>query len=203
MEIPQVIESLFKLGLGRHLVLHVQNTKVVLGQLVYEKNKLKLMDSGFLTETNPEIFRPCWEGGVLGAVCSSEDYEWNNLTFYGLDKCKIKVSLGSTRSGALMAVKNEYGDNLIEFTGSIYRGYQLMLQHHFLPVILLNKVETATGKTGLAVADLRVAPMPLNVIKTINNFVWEAIEDKLSLQVEDIGMDSAAFKKLFGGFVDE
>ena len=39
-----------------------------------------------------------------------------------------KPDLDSTRGNNLIAAENEYGDCLIDFKGSIYRGFNLLLE---------------------------------------------------------------------------
>jgi hypothetical protein len=193
-----VIEELFRFGLGEHLVLHLQEGRCVLGKIVYDKGRMLLKDRGLLSDFKPESLRPCWQKGLIGMICSPDKKQWESLTFYGLDKCNLPVDLESTRHGTLTAAQNQYGEKLIDFTGSIYRGFKLMLDHHFLPVILLQRTVAKSGETGLAVTDLRTAPMPINLIQKIHDIVREEVDVRLTLNVvEETDLGATDFESLF------
>ena len=85
--------------------------------------------------------------------------------------------------------------------GSVYRGYQLMLDNHFLPVVLLNEIRTKKGERGLMVTDLRSAPMEISVIREVNDAVRNSIKKYLILNVEDIKVDPEYFKQLFKDYL--
>ena len=192
---------MFKQGLGELFVLHRTENQVYLGNLVYEKGKLIVRDMGFLPDMKPTQLTPCWESGTLGLICSAKGYEWESLTFYGLKECDLSIDLSATCHGALIAAENQYGDKLIDFVGSVYRGYQLMLDNHFLPVVLLNEVRTKKGERGLMVTDLRSAPMEISVIREVNDAVRDSIKKYLFLNVEDIKVDPEYFKQLFKDYL--
>lgn len=199
----QLILSLFRQGLGELLVLHVTPQAVCLGNIVLEKGRVLLKDKGYVTGLKPAQLTPCWEGGILGMVGGSAGQRWESMTFYGLDKCSLPVDLGKTRHGALMAAQNQYGENLIDFVGSVYRGYQLMLDHHFLPVVLLSEVQSRDGQPGLAIGDLRMVPMDLSLIRQLNDVVRKSVEKRLVVDVEDMDMSPEAFDKLFENYVKQ
>lgn len=201
MKLIDLIVPLFKQGLGEVLVLHVTGSSALLGFLVYEKGKLVIRDQKYLSGIKPSQLAPCWENGVLGMVGDSREHEWQSLSFYGLERCELKVDLEKTRHGALAAAENQYGDNLLDFVGSIYRGYQLMLDNHFLPVVMLKAVRAKDGVQGLAVCDLRAAPMSLSVIRSVNADVRKAVEKHLVLEVEDAELTDEQFSKLFGNYL--
>lgn len=203
MLLKDLIKSLFTQGLGELLVLHVMTKTVYLGNIAYEKGRLVIKDKGYLAGVKSTQLLPCWEEGILGALCRSNDMEWESLTFYGRGQCDLPVNLSSTRQGAYMIAQNQYGENLLEFTGSVYRGYQLMLDNHYLPVVLLNRIQTKTGETGLAVGDLRTAPMDLSIIRNVNNAVRESVEKRMLLEVENLEVGSGDFEKLFGKYLPE
>jgi hypothetical protein len=193
-----IIEELFRYGLGEHLVLHIQQDKSILGKIVYDKGKMLLKDHGLLSDFKPEFLKPCWEKGLIGMLCSPHNKEWESLSFYGLEKCALPVDLESTRHGFLTAAQNQYGEKLIDFVGSIYRGFRLMLDNHFLPVILLQRVSSKSGETGLAVTDLRTAPMPINLIQQIHGIVREEVDMRLTLNVvEDTSLGASDFEAIF------
>lgn len=196
-----LVRPLYRLGLGEVLVLHITEPDAMLGFLIYEKGKLVIRDQKYLSGIKPSQLKPCWESGVLGMVCHSRGREWQSLTFYGLQKCKLDVDLSKTRHGALSAAENQYGDNLLDFVGSIYRGYQLMLDNHFLPVVMLKPIRAKDGNVGLAVCDLRAAPMALSVIRAVNADVRKAVEKHLILEVEDMSMTDEQFNRLFESYL--
>ena len=163
-----LIQDLFKAGLGEYLVLHITDNKAILGKIVYEKGRMLLRDNGLLADLNPEVLQPCWDTGLIGMICHPKNKDWESLTFYGLDNCNLKVDLESTRHGNLKAAQNQYKENLIDFVGSIYRGFNLMLENNFLPVLLLQQVKSKAGENGLKVTDLRAAPMSIVIFPRIS-----------------------------------
>jgi len=201
MKLINLITTMFKQGLGEVLVLHVTESEALLGFLIYEKGRLVIRDQKYLAGIKPSQLAPCWENGVVGMVGYSKDQEWQSLTFYGLEYCDLKVDLDKTRHGALAAAENQYGDNLLDFKGSIYRGYQLMLDNHFLPVVMLRSVRSKDGVPGLAVCDLRAAPMSLSVIRAVNADVRKGVEKHLVLEVEDAELTDEQFSRLFGNYL--
>ena len=202
MDKKLIIEFLVKQGLSEHLILHIVNNKVCLGHIMYDKNKLHLKDSGLLANVSPESVKPCWEIGVMGMITPTDKKKtWQSLTFLGLDYCKLPVDLSSTRQGVLKCAKNQYGETLDNFEGSIYRAFKLMLENHFLPVVLLHAIKSTTGIDGLAVTDLRMAPMDIKVIQQVNSIVTNAVEKRLSMGIEESEIDTSDFEKLFGNYL--
>lgn len=201
MKLINLIQPLFKQGLGEVLVLHISESSALLGFLTYEKGKLVIRDQKYLAGIKPSQLTPCWESGTLGMVCDSRGHEWQSLSYYGLEQCDLKADLSKTRHGALSAAENQYGDNLLDFVGSIYRGYQLMLDNHFLPVVMLRPIRAKDGNEGLAVCDLRAAPMPLSVIRAVNADVRKSVEKHLVLEVEDMSMTDEQFNTLFENYL--
>ena len=199
----QLILSLFRQGLGELLVLHVSPQTVCLGNIVLEKGRVLLKDKGYVAGLKPAQMAPCWEGGILGMVGAAVGQRWESMTFYGLEKCRLPVDLGKTRHGALVAAQNQYGESLIDFVGSVYRGYQLMLDHHFLPVVLLSEVQTRDGQPGLAVSDLRMVPMDLSVIRQLNDVVRKSVEKRLVVDVEDMKVTAEVFDRLFENYLKQ
>jgi hypothetical protein len=196
-----LILSLFRQGLGELLTLHVTGRAVVLGNVVLEKGRLMLKDKGYLTGFTPAQMEPCLDGGTLGIVTASAGHPWESLTFSGLELCDLPVDLGKTRHGALVAAQNQYGESLISFIGSVYRGYQLMLDNHFLPVVLLTELKTKDGQSGLPISDLRMVPMDIAVIRNLNDLVRKSVEKRLVVDVEDVRMNADEFANLFSTYV--
>lgn len=197
----KLIEVLFKYGLGEYLVLHVRKDESILGKIVYEKGRMLLKDQGLLSQFKPEYLKPCWEKGLIGMVSKPRNKQWESLSFYGLEKCRLPMDLESTRHGSLIAAQNQYGERLVDFVGSIYRGFSLMLDYHFLPVILLQQVNAKSGEIGLAVTDLRAAPMPISLIQKIHDIVREEIDVRLTMNVEDTNLEATDFETLFKKFL--
>ncbi len=196
-----LLRFLFLQGLGEHLILHKGEHKIYLGKISYEKGKLVIRDQGYLSEIKSDSLLPCWDNGVLGTICSTKGKQWDSLTFCGLDQCDLKADLSKTRHLALAAAENQYGDHLIDFVGSVYRGFQLMLDNHFLPVVLLTQLRTKFGENGLAVSDLRAAPMPLSVLKTVHDVVRESVEKRLTLDVDEMQVNPELFHKMFSDYL--
>ena len=44
----------------------------------------------------------------------------------------------------LAHLRNQYGDTLMGFVGSVYRGFKLMLDSNLIPIVVLDEVETKT-----------------------------------------------------------
>ena len=201
MQLNKLINDLYQHGLGDLLILHIVNNKVILGNITYNKGKLTFKDRNYLPDFNPADLKPCWENGMIGMVSKSSGHEWESLTFYGLEYCNIPVDLSSTRHGLLVAAENQFGDKLIDFVGSIYRGYQLMLDRHFLPVILFKEMSVKSGETGLIVTDLRTVRMKISLIRTIHDVVRESIADHLQVNISDADLNTMEFQNLFGDFM--
>lgn len=201
MALADTIRKLYTQGLGELLILHVKDGKSLLGYLYFEKGRLALRDQGLLTDMAPAQLQSCWTGGLLGAVCGTAGQQWESMTFYGLEQCNLPVDLGKTRHGALVAAQNQYGESLLDFVGSIYRGYQLMLEHHFLPVILLKEVSNKQGEIGLAVSDMRTIPMSISMIRNLNDTVWQSVKKRLTMAVDDEQVDQAEFEEMFGSYL--
>lgn len=197
MKFINKIQLLFKQGLGSHYVLHKTNEHVYLGNIVYNRGRLVIRDQGYLSGVKPAQLAPCWEIGISGMICSSEEHEWESLSFYGLERCDLPVELSTSRHGALVAMENVHSERLLNFAGSVYRGYQLMLDHHFLPVILLNEIFSKTGKPGFVVSDLRVAPIDISIIRRMHYAVKKTVKPHLMLDFEEIMVNPEQFKKLF------
>ena len=190
-------------GLGELLALHRTENHVYLGNLTLEKGRFIIRDKGYLLNFKPAQLSPCWDNGTVGLVSSSTGHEWESLTFYGLEHCNLPVDLSSTRHGILAAAENQYGDRLNDFTGSIYRGYQLLLDNHFLPVVLLQTVNTKAGEQGLVISDLRAAPLSIPTIQGITDAVRKSVEKYLMHDVEDVEISAEKFQEMFQKYLHE
>lgn len=196
-----LLENLCNYGLGNYLILHKSNKHIYFGNLLFEKGNMAIHDSGLLNELSPNLFAAVWEAGLIGMIAQSDKYEWDSLTFYGTEECDVSPDLGATRNSALAGAENEYGDNLINFTGTVYRGFELMLENSFLPVILLKPIKAKTGEMGLVVADLRTAPMKIDLLIKLNDMVVKSIAKYKVLNVDDVEMSTEDFENYFGAYI--
>ena len=198
---PELMQSLFARGLGELLVLHVHGTDVLLGQVVLKKNRLMLSDARYLPGVRANDVAACWESGLLGMVSASDKFEWTSLTFHGLNQCRVKVDLSQTRGGRLAGARGPDGDELMDFVGSAYRGYRLMLDHHFLPVVLLQPLQAKDDEWGFSVVDLRMGSIDLAAVRIINDAVRRSIERHLEVDMVEENVLNDEFEELFSGFL--
>lgn len=201
MQPTRLVSELFLVGLGELLVMHVAGDRVLLGNICADKGRLNIRDRGFLEGVRPAQVAPCEENGITGAICNPGGTEWESLTFLGAHHCEIPTDLSSTRSGLLRSSQAASGDSLFEFVGSVYRGFQLMLENHLLPVCLLTPLRTRKHCMGLAVCDLRMASIPLSAAQQVHEVVRAATDRHLTVDLEDVDMDADEFKRLFGGYM--
>lgn len=203
MALMDIINSLYKKGLGELLMLHTKKGRLYLGRMLYEKERLVIKDQGFLSSLKSDELLQCWENGIIGAVCYSENQDWESLTFCGLEQCEVSSEdlLSKTGHSGLLAAENEYGEQIIDYFGSVYRGYQLLLSNHFLPVVLMTKIRTKKGGFGLAVSNLRAAPLSISIINDVHNVAMETVEKHLTLEVDDVQIESEQFSTLFGDYL--
>ena len=203
MTLMDIINSLYKKGLGELLMLHAMKGRIYLGRMLYEKERLVIKDQGFLSSLKSDEFIQCWENGIIGAVCYSENQEWESLTFCGLEHCEVSAEdlLSKTGHGGLLAAENEYGEQIIDHFGSVYRGYQLLLSNHFLPIVMMTKIRIKKGEFGLAVSNLRAAPISISIINDVHNVVVKSVEKHLTLDVDDVQIELEQFSTLFGDYL--
>lgn len=199
----EVVQKMFEQDLGELLVLHRTDTKVYLGPLILDKGKISVKDAGLLPNIKVSDADPCFENGFLGCVCHTEGQEWDTLSFHGMELCDLPVSLSSTCHSTLVSAGNEYGENLSDFLGSVYRAFKLMLDNQFIPVLLLRNVRTKTGESGMAVTDLRMMPMEIPLITDLNHVVRESVEKHLTSGVDDVEIHSDQFDELFADFIKD
>ena len=204
MASQNLISSLFEQGLGELFVLRAASPCATLGQIVHDKGKLVLKDRDFLKgKTLPHQVGPCWDIGIMGALCHQPGHDWESLTFLGPDRCIFNEDLSASRYGMMKAARNQYDEDLIDFCGSVYRGFQLMLDNYFLPVVLLHEMKLKDGNVGLAVSNLRVAGIPFETLSEVNNQLRKMVEPHLSLDVQDVQLDDEEFSSLFANYRSE
>ena len=199
----ELLEQLCRYDLGRYLVLHKDKDHVYFGTVTYEKNHLVIQDSEMLNGLKPELFQPVWHDGLVGMICASKKHEWESLSYYGLEHCNIKPDLGQTRGNALIAAQNQYGDSIMSFQGSIYRGFNLLLENSFLPVILLSPIKSKEDEYGLIVTDLRTVPIDIKLLIKLNDMVYESIHNVQSFQINSVNLSDDDFHRYFDGFAAE
>ena len=199
-DFKSLLEKLCNYGLDNYLILHKSGKHVYFGNLIFEKGNMDIHDTGLLNDLSPDLFAPVWNEGLIGMICQTDKHEWDSLTFYSTNECDVKSDLSSTRNSALAAAENEYGDNLTKFAGPVYRGFELMLENSFLPVILLKPVKSKSGELGIVVADLRTAPIKIDLLIKLNERVVKSIEKYKIMNVDDVEMTTEDFEKYFGAY---
>ena len=199
-QIASLLRELYPRGLGELLMMGHKGNVALLGNLVMEKGGLVLKNRELLDDVPLERVAPCFDIGIVGAVCDQRGNDWESLTYLGPDHCKIPVNLSSTRARLLRSIVNVSGEDLITFQGSVYRGFRLLLDAHLLPVILPVPIETDQGCTGLAVADFRYATVPFDTLLAVNDVVRGSVERYVCLKVEDTEVSEEEFGALFSGF---
>ncbi len=193
--------DLYRRGLGELLIMHRTDKQVLLGNIVMDKGKLTLKDQGLMKQISPSSVAVCWDLGIIGAVCNLPGEEWESMSYLGVDHCKFPVDLSSTRQGLLASHLSDYGDRLLDFKGSIYRGIKLALETHLLPIVLLYPIKTDVNVLGFAIADLKFASIPIDIFVKLNDSIRTAVDKKLGLEVLDLDMADDEFQKLFGGYL--
>jgi len=138
---------------------------------------------------------------VVGAVCALHGREWSSLSFVGANQCRIPVDLGRTRHDLLRRLVSNEGERVIDFIGSVYRGFKVMLDAHLLPIVLPLAIETDQDATGLAVCDFRFAAAPLEVVLEINSLVRSAVDRRMNVSIENVDLPDDEFRQLFGVYL--
>lgn len=196
-DIRQLYTALFRRGLGEFPMLRRVGKEARLGVLVMDKGNLVFRDRAILQGIAFTQVAPCWDLGLLGAVVDLDGEEWESLSFVGVERCVVKVDLSSTRHNVLGRIVATSGENVLNFKGSIYRGFKLMLDAGLLPVLLPHPLSTREGGVGLAVSDFRIATVPLEVLVRVNDLVRHATDQHLVLDVHEVDMDADEFATLF------
>ena len=196
----QLLEELCNYGLNNYYILHKSDDHIYFGNINFEKGHMGIHDTGMLSDCSSALFKPVWNEGLIGMICHSDEYDWETPSFYGLEHCDVKPDLSSTRGNSLLAAENEYGDCLMNFKGSIFRGFDLLLVNNFLPVILMKPMKSRSGEIGLMVSDLRVAPMDIKLLIKLNDMVVQSIKINKVLKVDDVDMSAEEFHKYFAAY---
>ena len=192
MKFMHLIDTLFRQGLGELPVFYTRVSGFYLGNMVYEKGKLYFKDKGLLAGIDQDVQLPDWDNYLVGMVCYRKLMQWESLSFYGLDYCRREDVGESALAETLKAMKNQYGDRLFDFIGSIYRAYNLMLDGGLTPVVLLQPIYSKSDGVGLAIGDLKSSPLGDYVTDEINQSIRHAVERQLILNLEDITTNEVA-----------
>lgn len=194
--------ALFQRGLGEFPLLRRVDEAARIGVLVMNKGQLVFKDRGVLPATKYAEVAPCWDLGLLGAITDLKGEQWESLSFVGIDRCEVKVDLSSTRHNVLGRIIAATGENVLDFKGSVYRGFKLMLDAGLLPIVLPLPVATREGAMGLAVTDFRFATVPLEALIKVNDLVRQAVDEHLTLDVHEVDLDEQEFATLFERYQD-
>lgn len=185
MSLLTTINSLFSHGLGEYPVLCKKIDNIYLGNMIFEKDHLFFKDRGVLTESDAIPDNYPWPDQILGMVCFRDTYRWQSLTFYGVDHCQLD-NIEPVHRGKLMEIKNQDQDRMSDFIGSVYRAYQILLEHGFLPVGLLHPVKTHNDEHGICICDLQSAGLSPDTKEAIKHLIHAAVDRQLTIKLEDI-----------------
>lgn len=181
-----LVDVLFRQGLGELPVFYSRLNGAYLGNMVYERGRIYFKDKGMLGGM-PEVAEVTdWDSHIVGTVCYRKLLKWESLSFYGIDYCELQSGPDAGTVARLKGMQNQYGDRLFDFIGSIYRAYHLMLDNGLLPVVLLRPVRIKGNGTGLTIADLQSTGIVTRMGDEIEREIRHAIEKHLTLNVEEI-----------------
>jgi len=192
--------ALFRRGLGEFPMLRRVGDEARIGVLAMNKGKLVFKDRAILQDVPFSNVAPCWDLGLVGALADLQGQEWQSLSFLGVNRCEIKADLSSTRHDVLGRIVSGTGDNILDFKGSVYRGFRLLLDAGLLPIVLPLPIGTQERVMGLAVADFRFATVPLDALIRVNDLVRHVTDEQVELDVHEVDMDEAEFDALFDQF---
>ncbi len=187
MSFMELIDSLFRRGLGELPVFYSRLRGLYLGNMVYAKGRIFFKDQGFLKDMELPDEPPDWEQYVLGMVCYRRLLQWESLSFFGLDYCESIKPVNAEQADNLKRITGDDGERLYDFVGSIYRACHMMLDHDLLPVVLLRPIETKSSGMGLMVADLTaLIPRDSDHHSRIKAVIRDAVRKRATLDLEDI-----------------
>ncbi len=195
-----LINEFFQFGLGNLLVMHCGDSSPILGQVVQDNGRLTLKDCKLLQNVSSVALGPCKNVGIVGAVCVEQGNEWEGLTFVGPEHCDLNLDLSATHVGRMTASINAFSERLIDFHGSVYRGFQLMFDNRYLPVVMIQEVVLKRGGTGLAVTNMRVAGVSIQVLSQVHEHLVKLMVHDTSFDVRDMALDETDFESMFARF---
>jgi hypothetical protein len=185
--IMDLLESLYKRGLGQLPVLFVRANGAYLGNLIYEKDHLVLRDRGFLDGPLSGHDENWWRGHMLGLVCHRRAEAWESLTFCGVGHCVAPGELDAAHLAALRRTRNAAGESADTFVCSIYRACQALLDGGFLPVVVPHRITGAHGDDGLAMADLRALGLGATVETKVRDAIGASVRFRLTFDIAGDG----------------
>lgn len=186
MSFMDLVESLFRHGLGELPVFHQRVNGAFLGNMVYDKGQLFFKDRGILGDSGVDAETLDWTENVLGMVCFKQLLQWESLTFYGLDYCGVDV-VNAEMHEALSEIKDRHGERLVDFVGSVYRAFHLLLDNGYLPVVLLREMSSRNGDTGLAIADLGALDLPDAMLERAVHAIRSAVQRQTLVTLTEPG----------------
>ena len=185
MSLLTTINSLFSHGLGEYPMLCKRIDNTYLGNMVFEKGHIFFKDRGILTDADNVPDSYPWLEQILGMVCFRDTYKWQSLTFYGVDHCCLEV-IEPVHHQRLEDIKNQDLDRMSDFIGSVYRAFQTLLDNDFLPVGLLQPIETHNDEHGICICDLQSANLSTATKETVKKMIHNAVDKQLTIKLEDI-----------------
>ena len=197
-----LVDLLYKHGLGDLLISHVIKGVPTLCNITYDAGKLVLRPNVHI-KYDQNVKQSDCQGEMLGVITKADNEEWKGMTFLGLSHCDFDMDSNKDYIIRMMNIKNQYGDSLIDFKGSIYRAFQLSLDNDILPIISMHALKTKNGKYGLAVNNLssggHASSEKTKIYETLNN----AIEKKLTYSLDELDLPEESFADLFGKYTDD
>ena len=185
MSLLTTINSLFSHGLGEYPVLCQRIDNIYLGNMIFEKDHIFFKDRGVLTEADEIPDNYPWLDQILGMVCFRDAYKWQSLTFYGVDHCQLD-GINPVHRQRLTSIKNQDSDRMSDFIGSVYRAFQTLLEHDFLPIGLLQTAKTHNDEHGICICDLQSAGLSTETKETVKKLLHNAVDRQLTIKLEDI-----------------
>ncbi len=194
-----LIDLLYKHGLGDLLISHAIKGVPTLCNITYNAGELVLRPNVNI-KYDPNLKQSDCQGELLGVITKAENEEWKGMTFLGLSHCDFNMDSNKDYTNRIMNIKNQYGDTLIDFKGSIYRAFQLSLDNDILPIINMYALKIKNGKYGLAVNNLssggHASSEKTKIYEALNN----AIEKKLTYSLNELNLPEESFADLFGKY---
>jgi hypothetical protein len=197
-----LIDLLNKHGLGDLLISHVIKGVPTLCNITYVAGELVLRPNAKI-KYDPNVKPSDCKGELLGVITKADNEEWKGMTFLGLSYCDFNMDSSKDYINRIKNIKNQYGDSLIDFKGSIYRAYQLSLDNDILPIISMHALKTKNGKYGLAVNNLSSGGHASSEKTKIYEALYSAVEKKLTYSLDELNLPEESFADLFGRYTND
>lgn len=193
--------SLVEHGLADLPLLQRDGAQARLVTLRLDEGAVRADDTELLTGIAGVTVGPCWDIGIVGAVCLPPGEECAGPVFLGVDHCRVPVDLSRTRHDLLRVTRSIAGDCPLDYRGSVHAAFGALLDAHLLPVLLPLVIATDLGVAGLAVCDFRFASAPIAVTLRVHERVRQAVDAALGAALEDVELSAVEFADLFGTYV--